>query len=156
MGRRDLIIGAVLAAVSALVFALTFGFPHLTVALSPTVFPRFVSGGLFVLSAILMAQGARCCVVGGAAGIEKAALPRPKWSFVLRFALTVADALLYVAILEPIGYLLATPIFIAGVMLIFGERRWYRIVLASVLAAVVLYALFRTVFRVPLPRSFIW
>jgi putative tricarboxylic transport membrane protein len=156
MGRRDLAIGAALAALSALVFALTFGFPHLTIALSPTVFPRFVSGGLFVLSAILMAQGARRRVVGGAAVLEKAALPRPKWAFVLRFVLTVADALLYVAILEPAGYLLATPVFLSRVMLIFGERRWYRIALVSVVASAALYALFRTVFRVPLPRSLLW
>ena len=156
MGRRDIAIGAALAALSALVFALTFRFPHLNYALSPTVFPRFVSGCLFVLSAILMAQGARRSAISGAAGHEKAAIARPERSFVLRFVLTVADSLLYVVILESVGYVFATPVFIAGAMLIFGERRWHRIVLVSVIATVVMYGLFRTIFRVPLPRSILW
>ena len=158
MGRRDIAIGAALAAVSALVFALTFGFPRLTVALSPTVFPRFVSVGLFVLSAILVAQGARRLAASGAGtgSAVKAGTLRPDRPFVLRFVLTVADALVYVVILEPVGYVLATPVFIAGAMLIFGERRWHRIVLVSAVAAAVMYGLFRTVFRVPLPRSILW
>ena len=59
-------------------------------------------------------------------------------------------------LIDKIGYLIATPVLIAGAMLIFNEKRWYRVLLVSVLTTLVLYILFRMVFRVPLPRNPLW
>lgn len=153
----DIIFSTFFLLLSAFFFILTFGFPHLTVALSPVVFPRFVTICLFILSSILMAQGVRrrrAAVRRGVPAEKKQGwLDRP---FIARFLLLAAVVLLYIGLLELLGYLIATPLCIAAAMLIFGERRWLRIVLVAALSTVVLYALFRMVFRVPLPRSFIW
>jgi hypothetical protein len=153
MGTSNIVVGAILLALSASLFAATFSFPKLTVALSPTVFPRFVTVGLFILSALLLIQGLsrRLGQRGGTAPAGA-----PKRAFVLRFLLLGAGALLYVLLLEPAGYLLATPPFLVGAMLLFGERKWHRLLSVSVLSTVVLYGLFRMVFRVPLPRSPLW
>lgn len=157
MGASDIIFGAAFLLLSAFFFILTFGFPHLTVALSPVVFPRFVTTCLFLLSSILMIQGVRKRLAGGdPAGPGEQRRVRLDRPFTSRFLLLAAAAFLYIWLLEPVGYVIATPLCIAAAMLIFGERRWLRIVLVAALGTAVLYAFFRMVFRVPLPRSFIW
>jgi putative tricarboxylic transport membrane protein len=154
LGMSDIVYGALLLALSAIFFIATFNFPKLTIALSPTVFPRFVTVSLFILSSILMIQGLRKRLAShGEAAPSQPAVTLPKRSFVIRFLLLAACALLYALLLEPAGFILLTPPFIAGAMLIFGDRKWYRIVLVSLLSTVVLYVVFRMIFRVPLPRS---
>ncbi len=156
MGTSDIVFGGLFGLLSIVLFALTLGFPTLTVALSPTVFPRFVSTGMFLFSAILTVQGIRKrAKAARRMDAEKVRL-RMDWPFVLRFILLAADSLLYLVLLEPIGYILTTPPCIAAAMLVFGERRWLRIVLASVAGTAIMYAVFRMLFRVPLPRSPLW
>jgi hypothetical protein len=41
-------------------------------------------------------------------------------------------------------------------MLIFAEKKWYRIVLVSTITSAILYSVFRMIFRVPLPRFSLW
>ncbi len=149
----DIVYSAVLLALSAVLFAATFSFPKLTVALSPTVFPRFVTVGLFILSFILLLQALGRGLSRRRETARREAVPR---SFILRFILLAADTLVYALLLEPAGYLLATPPCLAIAMLLFGDRKWLRILLVSMLGSVILYAVFRMIFRVPLPRSIIW
>ncbi|MGD9124369.1 MAG: tripartite tricarboxylate transporter TctB family protein, partial [Desulfarculaceae bacterium] len=56
MGKREIIIGAFLMALSAVFFVLTFDFPEQTLAFSPKIFPRFVSACLFLMSLLLVIQ----------------------------------------------------------------------------------------------------
>ncbi len=155
MGAGDIYLGLFFSALSIGLYALTFGFPHLTVALSPAVFPRFVSVCLFVLSAILTVTGFKKREAAKReGGPEKKA--RPDLPFIRRFVLLAVVSFVYLLLLEPIGYVLATPLCIAAGILIFGERRWPRICLVSIASTVVLYAVFKIFFRVPLPRSPIW
>ena len=157
MGLSDIVDSALLLMLSTILFIATFSFPKLTVALSPTVFPRFVTVSLFILSSILMIQGlSKRLVRRKEATPARGGEAAPKRSFVIRFLLLAADALLYTILLEPAGYIIATPPCLAISMLIFGDRKWYRILLVSVLSPLFLYAIFRMIFRVPLPRSVIW
>jgi hypothetical protein len=41
-------------------------------------------------------------------------------------------------------------------MLVFNEKKWYRIVWVSILTTALLYGVFRMIFRVPLPRFSLW
>jgi len=158
MGTSDIVAGVILLALSAAFFAATFSFPRLTVALSPTVFPRFVTVGLSLLSLALLLHSLRRRMGRRRTppvGREQPAAGSPATglSFALRFLLLAAAGLLYALLLEPAGYLLATPPFLAAAMLLFGERRWPRLALVSILGAAFLYAVFRLLFRVPLPRT---
>jgi uncharacterized membrane protein len=58
----------------------------------------------------------------------------------------------YTRLLPVTGYVVATPPFIAGIMLVFRERRWLKIVATSIITSSLLYILFRIIFKVPLPR----
>ena len=133
-------------------FTLTFQFPETTIALSPTVFPRFVSVCLFILSLILLLQGIKKQVTES----EQSNNIQFNKAFVFRFILMVTVAIFYLLIINKTGYLVATPIFIAGSMLIFNEKKLYRIILVSVVTTFILYFVFRIIFRVPLPRFLFW
>ncbi len=137
---------------SAFFFAMTFRFPDLTIALSPTVFPRFVTVCLFLLSSLLLVQGI-CKQLGGQVEKRKTGIDRV---YLLRFILLAAAGFLYTRIIRYAGYLVATPPFIAAAMLVFNEKKWYRIVSVSIITTAVLYSVFRMIFRVPLPRFSLW
>jgi hypothetical protein len=148
----EVVFGAIFIILSAFFFAMTFGFPEITIALSPTVFPRFVTICLFFLSLILLIQGLRKQLTGR----EKKTKGKLDRSYFLRFILTGAVGLLYTRIIRYTGYIIATPLFISGTMLIFAEKKWYRIVLVSIITTATLYGVFRMIFRVPLPRFSLW
>ncbi len=59
---------------------------------------------------------------------------------------------LYTEIIDSLGYLITTGLFLAGSVLIFMERRLRVILPVAVIGAGVLYAVFRMLFKVPLPR----
>ena len=152
MIANEIVFGALFMLLSIFFFATTFTFPEITIALSPTVFPRFVTVCLFLLSSLLLIQGIR------KQGKRQPAKPRAAIdrAYLLRFILLAAAGFLYTRIIRYTGYLVATPVFIAAAMLIFAEKKWYRIVLISVCTTAVLYLVFRMVFRVPLPRFGLW
>ena len=149
---NEIVFGALFMLLSVFFFSMTFSFPEITIALSPTVFPRFVTICLFLLSSLLLGQG-----------IRRQLRERPKKArekidraYLLRFTLLAAAGLLYTRLIRYTGYVVATPLFVAAAMLIFAEKKWYRIVLISGGTTAVLYLVFRMVFRVPLPRFGLW
>ena len=148
----EIVFGAVFLLLSVFFFAMTFAFPEITIALSPTVFPRFVTICLFLLSLLLLIQG-----IGKQ---RKQHLERPRVkidrAYLKRFVLMAVAGLIYTRIIRYTGYVVATPLFIAAAMIIFAEKKWYRIVLISIGVTAVLYLVFRMVFRVPLPRFGLW
>ena len=61
--------------------------------------------------------------------------------------------LAYIALLEPLGYLLATTAFIALEARLLGSRRWRRDLLAALVVSVSVYALFRLALGLRLPAG---
>ena len=59
----------------------------------------------------------------------------------------------YVKLMLLIGFVLATPIFLALLMLITGSRKWKEIVMVSIFATFSIYLLFQKIFQVILPRG---
>jgi putative tricarboxylic transport membrane protein len=146
MARRDIYFAVILMSLAALFFGLTFYFPRQTLAMSPRLFPRVICGGLFFLSGVLLFQALRQRKIATPGQEEKWGIP---WQ---RFGILILIAFAYTRILEEAGYILATPPLIAGVMILFNEKRWVRIAAVSIATTALLYILFRMVFRVPLPR----
>lgn len=134
---------------SAVFYALTYQFPQQTLAFSPKIFPRFVSACLFIFSAVLVLQG--ITRVRRGSGEAKPDLRTSK-AFMVRLFVGIAMGYAYTRLLPVTGYIVATPPFIAGIMLVFQEKRWIKIVTTSIITTVILYILFRVIFRVPLPR----
>ena len=154
MAKLDIFYGALIGGIAVVFFALTSSFPSVQRGLDPRVFPRFVSICTFILSMVLIGKGVKA-LVKEQAGTERttrerlldrpAVLKRIIWLFLIGLG--------YVLIIEKVGYVISTPFLIAATMVLFGEKRFLRILLVSVLTTGVLFVLFRMIFRVPLPVS---
>jgi len=149
MGKTEIIIGVCLMILSVLFYGLTYQFPEQTLAFSPRIFPRFVSTCLFIISVVLVIQGVTA--IRKSLREKKPELIIPK-AFLLRLFLGIVIGYGYTRLLPITGYVVATPPFIAGIMLVFNEKRWLKIVATSIITTSMLYILFRIIFRVPLPR----
>jgi len=167
MGRIDIVCGLLAGAVSLLFYIGTLSFPDMSIGINPRAYPLVIIIASFALSVLLTAQGAMKMrrekasekgLRGEAEGAAEMAvartLPRGKTAWYL-VALT-ACMLAYALSMEDLGYIVVTPFLTALTMWLFGERKPLKIIFVSVLVSIVLYWIFRSVFRVPLPRSFIW
>jgi len=67
--------------------------------------------------------------------------------------LTLGLLCLYTLLLPPVGYLLATPPALVGLMLLTGERRWLLMIIGAVLLTAVLYLFFRYGMNLVLPEG---
>jgi putative tricarboxylic transport membrane protein len=153
MGRKEVIIGVFLMLLSVVFYILTYQFPRQTLAFSPKIFPRFVSVCLFMVSSVFVIQGTM-----GMRRRSRDKKPEPTTkvpidkALLIRMLLGVLIGYAYTRLLPVTGYVVATPPFIAGIMLVFRERRWLKIVATSIITSSLLYILFRIIFKVPLPR----
>ena len=145
----DRLSGLVSVGCAAFVFLWTFRFPPITgYALGPAFFPRLISLGLFLCGLLLLARRGR------AGGDGFPAAPRERGAL----AVTIGLSGLYLVALEPMGFVVATFLYVVVLTFVMrvGRRDW-RVVAENVAIAVavvaVVYMLFRFGFRVPLPRG---
>lgn len=112
--------------------------------LSPWLFPMLLAVFAAALGAALLGGGCR-----ETAESRNAGKPDARGALrVLAAALLVAA---YCALLPLLRFLPATALFLAGMMLFLGERRWWVIAAVAVAAPLVLYALFALGLGVRLP-----
>jgi putative tricarboxylic transport membrane protein len=149
MGKVEIVIGAFLMILSGVFYGITFQFPEQTLAFSPKTFPRFVSICLFIISAILVMQGTLAVRKGLADEPAKLTIDK---AFLTRLLCGMLIGYIYTRLLPITGYVVATPPFIAGIMLVFNEKRMIRIGSYAIITTGVLYIFFRIIFKVPLPR----
>lgn len=71
-----------------------------------------------------------------------------------KFASGMMIMLLYGILLERIGFLFSTPLFIFAYMTVLGQRRVQVKVSTAAAATIVLYLLFNILLQVPLPRGY--
>jgi putative tricarboxylic transport membrane protein len=154
MLNRTSIIGIFLMFLSALFFAGTWSFFDDGGYVSPRVFPRIISGCMFLLATIMVAQSLfehrnsvqeetqQDTVIGTGAG-------RQTW---WRIAGAVLVSFAYTQVIEHLGYLVSTALFLATMILLFNEKRWYIVATVSIVGTTVFYTVFRIIFKVPLPR----
>ena len=71
----------------------------------------------------------------------------------LMIALMVALFGLYLGIIKKVGYPISTAVFTFLFFFIYGDRKWLRMIIISVLFTAITYVLFRNVFYVMLPMG---
>ena len=148
--RVDRVLAAVLVCLGLGVLALAVQLPATTAAdpVGPRGFPALLALVILACGVALAVAPERPLSTGAPDGEveERGALaPRPLLGAI---GLTAA----YLAVLEPAGYLLATPPYLAALLLVQGRRVTTRAFVLTVLCLPVgLYALFAVIMRVPLP-----
>lgn len=141
--RVDFWTGFVLMLVSVGVWILTANLPVPKRGIGPGSYPRVVAGMLFVLGLITTLTNLQ----GGypkASGIIN-------WKQMGRAALLAIMSLVYVRLLNLIGFPLLTPFFLFAVIMLFGFNRWKMAALVSMGTTAIIFILFNIVFMVFLP-----
>lgn len=155
---RELILAAFLVAFGGVVVALSFEItPGVqTDSLGPRFFPIALGTGIalcgLLLAAVELLFRGEPSLAGplsdaGLGGEEEEAGPFS----LARFVGAIAATALYVAAFDPLGYLLATPPYIAAILLIHGGTRKRALLTAPFLITIVLYVTFRFGLLIPVP-----
>jgi len=121
--------------------------------LGPKAFPALVAGGL-ILSGLLLfleIRKKRRAMTAGEAPLHTAS-PVNRHQLIILSGM-VAWTAIYYAVFEYLGYLLATPLFLFGLLSYFHRGRHVVNVLVAIGFAGVVYALFSLLLGVPLPRG---
>lgn len=138
----DIISAGLLLAFAVAMFVLTFGFPPPGQANDPgtAAFPRLVGGALIVF-AVLQLLGA------------EEGEPLPRGLTALRVSGIVALLAVYAAVLEMLGFILATTLFLLAAILLAGARRPLYLALVPPVLSVALFYLFSRLLEISLPRG---
>ena len=59
----------------------------------------------------------------------------------------------YVVVVERVGFISTTFLYMLFFVWVLGERRWLRLVMFALLVPAVAYVIFSTILHVPLPRG---
>lgn len=112
--------------------------------LSPWLFPMLLAVFAAALGAALLGGGCRETA-------ESRNADKPDARGALRALAAALMVAAYCALLPLLHFLPASALFLAGMMLFLGERRWWSIAAVAVAAPLVLYALFALFLGVRLP-----
>lgn len=152
--RTDVALGLLFLGLSGAVYALARGMPPGTLeeGMGSAFFPLCVAAVQAALSLALIAGGVLGKREGaGNPGGEETGLPLLGPHLRLPAALTLVTAL-YLSLLETLGFLLATPLFVLAAMRLFRSG-WARAALAGVSATAGLYLIFQLGLRIPFPAG---
>lgn len=141
--RVDFWTGIVLMLVSVGVWILTANLPVPKRGIGPGSYPRVVAAILCILGFVTMVSN----IQGGYPKASGAI----KWFQLGRAALLAIMSLVYVRLLNLIGFPLLTPFFLFAVIMLFGFKRWKTALLVSIGTTAVIFILFNIVFMVFLP-----
>jgi hypothetical protein len=118
------------------------------VAASPLFFPRLMALFLGLLGAVIFLRGqSRAETLADGEGFPFSRGPA------VRVGGTVLLLVLYLALLEPVGYVLVTPVVAVALMTFLGFRRWGITVAVALLTTVLIYAGFRWGMKILLPEG---
>lgn len=140
---------------ASIAFALTFGFEGeiANYRYGPAGWPRVLFISIIFISLVQLffslrrAQSSECDpttsddVDGDDGPLSLCGLP----------VKTIVVPVLYILLLTPVGFFVATPFFLAGVMLMMGERRWRHVLSVTALIYGLIILVFVKLLYVPLP-----
>jgi hypothetical protein len=154
--RADFFTGVGIVIFSAAMFAVAGRMsPPASFGLGPGGYPMLVTGVLVALGTILAIQGWLEIRRAARAGSSAPGTVPKKNLFVPRelrnIAILALSFWLYVFLIKYLGYLITTPIFLFLFLLQYGDRKWLRMILVSVITTAASWALFVYVFRIFLP-----
>lgn len=147
MKKGDILTVALIVPICLYVFYESTTWPIPALLGNPLLIPRGVAACLLVAAGMLLYRA----LTGRALPLEKrlegADLRRVSGIAVLTFG--------YVFVVERVGFIATTFLFLLLFGPILGERRWVHIVLFAVAVPVAIYALFASTLNVPLPRGWL-
>ena len=149
MNRAELGAAVVVLAVGVSLLAAALRFPFFLDGVpGPGFLPLLVSFGVVGTGLVLIANTVR----------GRGTVDAPKWppsAGWVRVALMLAALFGCFLLLDLLGFLVVTTLFMAVMIFCLGERSWKMLATVPPLCAIALYAVFAVWLRVPLPKGII-
>jgi hypothetical protein len=148
MLKRDVVTAAAFLALGAAAAALTAALPERSLPNTPgpAFFPWVATVAMLVLACALLARGLTAPPRAGD-------MEEPGPAGLAPMLALLGAFIAYIALLPRLGFLIATAPFIAGLTVLYGERRPALVALTAVVATAGLYIAFRHVFQIILPQG---
>ena len=139
-------IGFVAAVIGATFWYMSLSLPDIPTHgdVGPAFFPKTIAVMLFVCAGFFLLQGLRR---------NATAHDGAPWDFagVFKILSLLTVTVVYVAAMEPLGFVISTFIYLVAGGYVFGDRRWPMLCVASTFSTALLYAAFKVWLKVPLP-----
>jgi len=148
MNKAETFAGALVLAIGAAILLGSIKFPYLVEGVpGPGFLPRWIAIGLLGTGLVLTAQGIRARLV------LQEAIQWPTAGGWARVGLMLGGLAVSLVLLDKLGFLLTTTLFMAVVVFGLGVRSWRMLVSIPLLSAIGLYVVFAVWLRVPLPKG---
>jgi tripartite tricarboxylate transporter TctB family protein len=147
MKKADIIAAVIVMPICLYVFYESTKWPVPALLGRPFLIPRGVAAFLLVAAGILLYRALKGQAFPLESPLVGADLRRVSLTAVLTFG--------YLPLLERIGFIGTTFLYLLFFAWVLGERRRPRLILFAILVPLVMYTLFSTALHVPLPRGWI-
>jgi putative tricarboxylic transport membrane protein len=148
MNKAETVAGSVVTAIGALMLFEALKFAYVSEGVpGPGFLPRWIAAALVVTGLVLTVKGLR-------PGLTIAnVIPWPDAGGWRRVVLMLAALAVALILLDKLGFVVVTTVFMAVVVFGLGIRSWLTLATVPVGAAVGLYLVFAVWLRVPLPAG---
>ncbi|MGV8980587.1 tripartite tricarboxylate transporter TctB family protein [Clostridium sp.] len=148
MRKGNIIISCVFILIGILVLVNVSTFPSMgpDQITGPEFFPGLLALILIVLSAVLFISNYR----------SKDQSPTGLFDeYAIKAYITMAGLVGYLVLINIVGFIIATPILLFGLMRFYGMKQYPKLVLSSVIITGAIYGVFKLLLAVPLPTGII-
>ena len=140
-------IALVLLVIAGGYLAIAFQIPSSSFStVSSAVLPKVLGGALVILSIVMFFQNEQETE-------EERAERKLARSDVILIGVTLASMVVYALVLQSLGFLITTLVFLIGMTRFFGFKNWIANIIVSVCVTGVIYFLFNYVLQVFLPQG---
>jgi putative tricarboxylic transport membrane protein len=145
MKKGDILAALMIAPMCIYVFYESGRWPVETLIGSPSFIPRGVATCILFASAMLLFRA----LTGRALPLER----RLGGADLRRVSAVAILTGVYVFVVERVGFIGTTFLYMLLFSLVLGERRWHRLVLFAIVVPAAVYTIFSTLLNVPLPKG---
>lgn len=148
--KADIVAAICLLLVSFLVFWISKDFPSSKTGIGVSTFPKLLAGVLIIFSIIIIIQA----IKNSSFSKKEPTFKEFKKGHKLIIAVIII-LIIYIQMLEVLGFILSSFLLLITLMFIFGERRKIILLLVPLLFSVILYLVFSKMAMVFLPEGII-
>lgn len=148
--KADIVAAICLLLVSFLVFWISKDFPSSKTGIGVSTFPKLLAGLLIIFSIVIIIQA----IKNSSFSKKEPTFKEFKKGHKLIVAVIII-LIIYIQMLEVLGFILSSFLLLITLMFIFGERRKIILLLVPLLFSVILYLVFSKMAMVFLPEGII-
>ena len=146
--RIDISVGAALSVFSTAVFLYANQYKGKGVSeYGPNFFPQLMAFLLFVTSILLIVNALR--------GKSQTDLEGIHMSGLIRSGISVVISIIYLIIMQFLGFFTATVIFLYVMMTFLGQKGQVKRIISTLAVSAVIYAIFNNFLKIPMPMGIV-